>query len=84
MKKSKIEEKYLIEKIKTGTTDNLSLSCDCDDDYEVVADRFPVMLYTPDMSNTSEHFHISFSDVEAYKLSRWLDKYFKMKGVIGE
>ena len=39
--------------------------------------HFPVFLFTPDMENVSEHFHISLSRKTANKLRKWLDKYEK-------
>jgi hypothetical protein len=39
--------------------------------------RIPVLLFTPDMQNTNEHYHITLTKNEAKKLKTWLSEYLK-------
>ena len=50
-----LKEKYKVKEIISERKDNLSISMDCDDNWDEVKQRFPVMLFTPDMDNTNEH-----------------------------
>lgn len=72
---------YMIETVKEGRRDNLSMSWDYDTDASNVTERHAVMLYTPDMEDTSNHEHIEFSDEEAKKLHSWLGRFLEMKGI---
>lgn len=80
MKRS-IKKKHMIKRIKKGRRDNLSLSADSYHSFEKVRNRYPVILYTPDMENTNEHFHIKLNTKEARELRNWLNEFLKMKGV---
>ena len=58
--------------------DNLRISEDTsrhDDDTPVA-----VLLYTPDMGNTNEHYHIEMTTKQAMRLHSWLG-YFLYKHV---
>ena len=48
--------------IKNSPFNNLSVSLDFETDAK---DKFPVLLFTPDMSNLNNHFHIELSVEEA-------------------
>lgn len=61
------EDKYSITDIKDSKYNNLIISID---------EKSPVLLYTPNMDNTAEHFHIELNDKEANKLYMWLMQYF--------
>lgn len=61
-----------ITKIKKGKTDNLSISLDYDMDE---SKKYPVLLYTPNLDKTEDHFHISLTKKEAKLLRDWLDSY---------
>lgn len=49
-----------IENIKDTNFDNISISYDDDDGM--------MMLFTPDMTDTSEHYHIQFNCDDAMKM----------------
>lgn len=61
-----------ITKVKKGKTDNLSISLDYDTDE---SKNYPVLLYTPNMDRTEDHFHIPLTKKEAKSLREWLDSY---------
>lgn len=72
--KNKIAKKSVpkIAKLKKGKTDNLSISLDYDRDE---SKKYPVLLYTPNMDRTEDHFHIALTKKEAKLLRDWLDSY---------
>ena len=37
--------------------------------------KYPVLLYTPNMDRTEDHFHIVLTKKEAKSLRDWLDNY---------
>ena len=57
------------------------MSMDCDVNFENIKNRFACMLFTPDMDNTMEHWHIKLTDKQAVKLRNWLNDFLKMKGI---
>ena len=71
------EDKHGITDIKKQKFHNLSISLDYDYDPD---DLHPVLLFTPDMSNTIEHWHISLDKKETKELYEWLGKYLKDHG----
>jgi len=56
--------RVVIEQIKDTKVDNLSISWDEEDG--------TVMLFTPYMDDTGEHYHIELSDEECTKLFHFL------------
>lgn len=58
-----------IQEIKSGRFDNLQISLDFD---SRPSRTFPVLLFTPDMQNPENHFHIKLNKREVSKLSIWL------------
>lgn len=73
--------KYKLKKIKSGRFKNLQINLDSDYSFEKIRNRFPMLLFTPDMENLNEHYHIKLSTKEATGLRDWLNDYLKMKGV---
>jgi len=69
------KDRYAITKIIDENRDSLSISIDSGirrlEDDEVGA----VFLYTPDMGNTKEHFHIELTKDEVLKLRDWCDSF---------
>lgn len=64
-------DRFAITPIKDEPIDNFSMSIDEMD--EIVA----VALYTPDMENTNEHYHIEFSRDQARVLWDWLSDFLE-------
>lgn len=52
--------------VKDSRHNNLHIGWDDEDGF--------VMLFTPDMENTSDHYHIELSEKEAAKLTLFLEK----------
>jgi hypothetical protein len=75
-----LKEYHMVESIIESDFDNLSISWDY-----VVTDTpdmgFPVLLFTPNMNNTDEHYHIELRTQEALKLRNWLNKFLELKGI---
>ncbi len=73
-RKNKVAKKSVpkITKVKKDKTDNLSISLDYDRDE---SKKYPVLLYTPNMDRTENHFHIVLTKKEAKSLRDWLDNY---------
>jgi hypothetical protein len=71
------KSKYGITDIRATERDNLSISLDRDTDK---SKPYPVFLYTPDMRNTSTHYHVELSKAQAKKLHKWLTQYLKENG----
>ena len=61
--------------IRKGKIDNLSIGWDCDGEMEDPKQRYPVFLFTPDMGNTNEHYHIQLDKKQAKLLAKWLQDY---------
>lgn len=66
------EKEWRIVAIKQGKFNNLFISEDYDVDEKK---RYPVFLFTPDMSNTGVHYHIELTKPETNKLFEWLKSY---------
>jgi hypothetical protein len=60
--------------IRSSKTFALSISWDYDSSPKRT---YPVFLFTPDMDNTDEHYHIALTAAQARKLKDWFDDYFK-------
>ena len=60
--------------IKSGRYENLDISLDYDTNPKK---QFPVLLYTPNMKNTNEHFHICLNRRETRKLHKYLGEYLR-------
>ena len=73
------KDNYGITKIRSQKIDNLSINWDADNYVSLSPKklRYPVLLYTPDMNDTNEHYHIRLSRVQAKKLKDWLEAYLK-------
>lgn len=69
------KNKFGITKIITSKRNNLDISWDCDDLKS--KNRKPVFLFTPNMDNIINHFHIELSKKQAVKLRDWLADYLK-------
>jgi hypothetical protein len=69
------EDRYGSTEIKPEKFYNLSIGWEYENDPEDLSQRFPVLLFTPDMENTINHHHISFTLGEARILHEWLGKY---------
>ena len=70
------DDRYMVTKIRDTKVNNVSMSIDegttlDGPDDEIVA----VMLYTPWMGDTNEHYHISFNREQAISLKEWLDDF---------
>lgn len=66
------KDKHGITKIKSGNFHNLSISYEVEDEHKV-----PMFLFTPNMKDTSLHYHIELSNQEATELRDWLNDYLK-------
>ena len=65
-----------VTKIIPDKRDNLSISWDVDgEDIDDKSIRIPVLLFTPDMDNTGDHYHIPLDYEQAVKLKKWLNEY---------
>ena len=70
-------DKFGITKICKGKIDNLSISWDYHDNPDDKKQRRPILLYTPNMANTSQHFHIELTRKQARLFNEWLNEYLK-------
>lgn len=73
------EFEYRSTQICPGPYDDLCIVMDYNDDPK---DPHPVMLFTPDMNDTDEHYHIELTREQATVLRNWLDKYLNDKPVV--
>ncbi|MDZ4085157.1 MAG: hypothetical protein U1E10_19595 [Bdellovibrionales bacterium] len=55
-----------------GRIDNLGISWAYDDDPEK---RFPMLFFTPDMNDKTNHHHIRLTIAQARTLKNWLDNF---------
>lgn len=55
----------------------LDISWDFTKDPNKKHQKYPVFLYTPDMQNTKNHYHIPLSRSQAKKLRNWLNDYLR-------
>lgn len=76
------QDRYGSTSIVNRKLDNLSVSFDCGTRRFSVNEVGVVLLFTPDMSNTSEHFHIEIKREEAIILKEWLDLFLKNKDIL--
>jgi hypothetical protein len=60
--------------LKAGKRDNLQINLDFDFN---PLDPYPVFLFTPNMEDTNQHYHISLNKNEAKALQSWLTKYIQ-------
>jgi len=58
---------------------NLQIGWDYESDPENIKERFAVMLYTPWMGDTTNHYHIPFNLKQAKTLHKWLGEFIKEK-----
>lgn len=65
--------------ICNGRIDNLSINWDFDYHEESIRERYPVFLFTPDMEDTREHYHIKLDLEQARKLHKWFGEFIKEK-----
>lgn len=63
------DSKYGITQITDGILNHLSISWALDGDPEA---KVPVFLFTPDLENKSEHYHIFLNPSQARELNEWL------------
>jgi hypothetical protein len=73
------EDRFAITKIIDQNRDNLSVSFDSGTRRFKENEVGAVLLYTPDMSNTSEHYHIELNRQEATLLKEWLEAFLNEK-----
>lgn len=70
------KSKFGITKIINSKYGNLSISWDSQDpNPKNKRGQRPVFLYTPNMDNTNEHYHIALTRKQAKILSKWLIDY---------
>lgn len=74
--------------IRPQTRDNLSIGWDNFknssknfDKPKYAKNRVPVLLFTPDMNDTNNHYHIELNKNNAKVLRDWLNDYLKDVGV---
>ena len=74
------KDNYGITKIKARCIDNLSISWDANitnGEKTPKKNRYPVLLYTPDMNDTNTHYHVQLSRKEAKTVKDWLTEFLK-------
>ena len=72
------KNKYGITKIKSKRIDNFSIGWDYRNyDPNNKRDRFPVFLFTPDMEDTKNHYHIVLDRKQSKILKKWLEDFLK-------
>lgn len=76
--------RYGSTQLRKGQRDNLSIGWDNFINSaknfaksEYAHNRIPVLLFTPDMKWTQEHYHIALSKHQARELRNWLTAYLK-------
>ena len=74
--------RYGITKIINQDRDNLSVSFDSGTRRIKEDEVGVVFLYTPDMSNTEEHYHIELNRQEATLLKEWLESFLNEKDML--
>lgn len=57
---------------------NLSISWDCDGDREGSKERYPVLLFIPDMEK-EDHYHIKLNKKQTKALHKWLGEHLANK-----
>ena len=76
------QDRYGSTKIVNRKLDNLSISFDCGTRRFRTDEVGAVFLYTPDMTNTSDHYHIEIKREEAIILKEWLELFLKNKDIL--
>lgn len=71
--------KYGITQIISDKIDNLSINYDADHNIEDIKQRFPVLLFTPDIDDTNTHYHISLTLKQTKVLYKWLSDFIQEK-----
>lgn len=79
MDNSYYKNRYGITKIRKGKFDNLMISWDSESDENDKDTRYPVFLYTPNMNDKMDHYHIELNKKQAEKLRDWLTCYLEDK-----
>ena len=69
------KDKFGITKIREGQTNNLDISWDYENDPNDLKQRKAVFLFTPDMKNAMEHYHIELDQQQANVLRKWLNQF---------
>jgi hypothetical protein len=59
-------------KIKKGTYNNLQIDID-----DMGEGKVPILLFTPDMKDKMNHYHIELSRDDAEELKDYLEKYLE-------
>ncbi len=67
-------KKFGSTEIKKGRIDNLGISWGYDIDPKK---RFPILFFTPDMTDTNTHYHIQLTTNQARVLKKWLDEFLR-------
>jgi hypothetical protein len=67
------KDKHAITDIVPSMMNNLSISVD----YIGGEGKVPVMLFTPNMNNTNNHYHIPMTREEAVEMLHWLQAYLQ-------
>jgi hypothetical protein len=70
------KDPFGITKIRASDRDNLNISWDFDTNPKK---NYPVLLYTPDMRDTDNHYHIALSEKQARELRDWLTAFLRSK-----
>jgi len=70
------QDRFGVTNIRPDDRDNLDISFDYDDN---PSETYPVFLFTPDMKNPNDHYHITLSLSQAQRLHQWLTDYLAEK-----
>ncbi len=68
----KFDPKFIL--IRSGKLNNLGISLEYDNN---PSKKFPVLFFTPDMSNKMNHYHIDLNAKQVKVLRDWLDDFEK-------
>jgi len=71
------KDRYGTTTIIDGKIDNFSVGWDYDDNPEDKKQRFPVFLFTPNMENTIDHYHIALDREKSEILRDWLTAFLE-------
>jgi hypothetical protein len=74
--------RYGITEIRNDSRDNLSISFDSGIPRIPENEVGAVFLYTPDMDNTDEHFHIPLNKDQVKVLRDWCEDFLKEKNLL--
>lgn len=70
----------MIDTIRDKPLDNIGMSIDESVENDEIC---AMMLFTPDMGDTDEHFHISFDREQATALRNWFNKFLREPNLKG-